>query len=133
MKIKQGLQSKRDSLPKLFANSPLVLDGAALGNSCRDLDMQALRALVLDLGFIPVGMRNLPEECLQSATQAGWAVLRSPRAVPPRVERATAREPIASQKPSVEVAVSYTHLDVYKRQVIAVSNRIFMPLRCCPR
>lgn len=103
VKIKQGLQHKRDSLPQLFANSPLLLDGSALGNACRDLDMQALRTMVIDLGFIPVGMRNLPEECLQPATQAGWAVLRSPRAMPPRTERAIAREPVAAQKPSVEV------------------------------
>jgi len=103
VKIRQGLQHKRDSSPQLFANSPLVLDGATLGSACRDLDMQALRALVIDLGFIPVGMRNIPEECLQSATQAGWSVLRSARAVPPRTERAIAREPVTAQKPSVEV------------------------------
>lgn len=103
VKIRQSLRSKRSSSPQLFANSLLVLDGSALESACRHLDMHALRALVIDLDFIPIGVRNFPEDCLQAATEAGWAVLRSSRVTSQRPERTMTRESTASPKPSVEV------------------------------
>lgn len=101
--VRQGLRSKRDSLPTLFAGSPLVVDCQALGEECQKLDMQQLRAVITDLGFIPVGIRHLPDVCIEQATQAGWAILRGGR-VPPaaRIEKPATRGANASGK-SIEV------------------------------
>jgi len=78
--IRQGVQNKRDSVPQLFVNSPLVVDCSQLGDGCAALDMVHLRATILDLGFIPVGIRNITDTCVEAAIQAGWAVLRAGRA-----------------------------------------------------
>lgn len=87
--IHAGVKSKQNSLPQLFDNSPLLVDCGQLGETCAELDFAALRNLLLALGFIPVGIRNIAEECRELAIQAGWAVLRSGRATgaPSRGER----------------------------------------------
>lgn len=100
--IREGLQNKRDSVPQLFANSPLVVDCGQLGEDCAALDMVRLRTTVLDLGFIPVGIRNITEACVESAIQAGWAVLRAGRATgaAARVERSVSEEKADADVPT---------------------------------
>jgi septum site-determining protein MinC len=95
-KVRQGLQNKRESLSQLFANSPVVVDCSLLGETCGQLDMVQLRESILDLGFIPVGIRNIPEECAEQAVVAGWAVLRAGRAAGaiPRTGRLPTPEPV---------------------------------------
>jgi septum site-determining protein MinC len=106
--IRQGLQQKLESVPQLFANSPLVVDCSQLGDACAELDMAQLRETILALGFIPVGIRNMTEECVEPAKQAGWAVLRAGRATGalPRLETPTTAgdpEPEAPMTASVKV------------------------------
>ncbi len=103
-KFRQGLQDKRDSLPQLFANSPLVVDCSLLGDACRELDMIRLRGVILELGFIPVGIRNILDECAESAIQAGWAILRAGRTVMPRPERVAALEEREAPAPAMPEA-----------------------------
>ncbi|MEB4592116.1 septum site-determining protein MinC [Candidatus Thiothrix sp. Deng01] len=92
--IRQGLQGKRDSLPHLFANSPLVVDGSQLGEACQQLDMVRLRETIQELGFIPIGIRGLDEARSAQAVEAGWALLRAGRgaSTPVRAERSSANE-----------------------------------------
>jgi septum site-determining protein MinC len=99
--IREGLQHKLESVPQLFANSPLVVDCSRLGETCAALDMALLRNTIVELGFIPVGIRNITEECVEPAMQAGWAVLRSGRvsSAPARVEH-----PIATEQPEQQEA-----------------------------
>lgn len=104
--IREGLKQKRDSLPQLFLNSPLLVDCQALGDTCDQLDMQGLRQAVLELGFVPVGIRHLPETCTESALQAGWSLMRPGRSMEPRTSRATEEIPqahpaTAAQQPPV--------------------------------
>ena len=103
-KIKRSLKAKVDSSPQLFAASPVVVDCVELGEACGQLDLPGLRELITTLGFVPVGLRNIPEAQQEAAISAGWAILRSPaRAnVPPRVERPVNRSADAT-RPSVEV------------------------------
>lgn len=98
--IGEALQCKRDSLPQVFANSPLVVDCAALDDQCHKLDMQGLRDLIVKLGFIQMGMRNLPDDCTERAVHAGWGILRSGRvgAAAPRHARNTEREQSVSKR-----------------------------------
>ncbi|WP_242632678.1 septum site-determining protein MinC [Thiothrix fructosivorans] len=100
--IRQGVQNKRDSVPQLFANSPLVVDCSQLGDGCAALDMVRLRATILDLGFIPVGIRNITDTCVEAAIQAGWAVLRAGRATGAsvRVERSVSEEKADADVPT---------------------------------
>lgn len=101
--IREGLLHKLESVPQLFANSPLVVDCSRLGEACTALDMALLRNTIVELGFIPVGIRNIPEECVEPAIQAGWAVLRAGRAngAPVRVER-----PVAMEQPEPEAPIA---------------------------
>ncbi len=101
--IRESLQNKRDSVPQLFANSPLVVDCSQLGEECAALDMVCLRATMLDLGFIPVGIRNITEACVESAIQAGWAVLRAGRATgaSTRTERSASEEKAEQDVPTI--------------------------------
>lgn len=102
-KVRQGLQQKRDSVPQLFVNSPLVVDCSTLGDACQRLDFQVLREAIVDLGFIPVGIRNIPDACQEQAVLAGWAVLRPVRqSAIPRTGRPAVQEPVAAGK-SIEV------------------------------
>lgn len=102
-KIRQGLQSKHDSLPALFEGSPLVVDCHQVGDDCESLDMPVLRSTIEELGFIPVGIRNLPEACMEAATQAGWAILRGGRsATASRIEKPAAQKSSSLEK-SIEV------------------------------
>jgi septum site-determining protein MinC len=101
--IRQALRRKRDSLPQVFANSPLAVDCTLLAGECDKLDMQGLRDVVLALGFVPVGMRNLPDECVAQAVQAGWGILRAARhGAASRNERSSGRDtPCAGKRTEV--------------------------------
>lgn len=101
--IRQGLQTKRDSLPALFEGSPLVVDCHQVGEDCENLDMESLRGIIEKLGFIPVGIRNLPETCVEAAARAGWAILRGGRlAAANRVEK-PAQQKTGSSGKTIEV------------------------------
>ena len=78
--LQQQLQQKRDSLPQLFENTPLAVDCKSLGDSAQQLDLVELKRIITQLGFVPIGIRNLPETCMTNAVLAGWAILRNGRA-----------------------------------------------------
>lgn len=102
--IRQGLQIKRDSLPALFAGSPLIVDCHLLEDDSGKLDMQELRSIIRELGFIPVGIRNLAEEYAELASKSGWAILRGgrPSVAPSRIEKPVLKEANPAGK-SIEV------------------------------
>ncbi|SEA54319.1 septum site-determining protein MinC [Thiothrix caldifontis] len=112
--IQEKLQNKRDSLPQLFDNSPLLVDCSPLGEACLTLDMLGLREMLLTLGFIPVGIRNIAEECVEKAMQAGWSVLRAGRATgaPSRLGRSVEPEMVAIEpKVTASTATSVKVVD----------------------
>lgn len=118
--IRQGLQQKCDSLPQLFANSPLLVDVSQLGDSCQELDMFRLRTVVQELGFVPVGIRNIPEVCAEAAINAGWAILRAGRSaasVPARPERPQERE-VEAEAPVQGVSVKVIERPVRSGQQV---------------
>ncbi len=90
-KVRLSLQQKRESMPQLFEGGPLIVDCAGLGEHCNVLDLTALRELVIEQGFIPLGLRHVPEDCHETAKLAGWSILRDGRnpSAATRVERAT--------------------------------------------
>ncbi len=73
------LEQKRDEAPQFFMQSPIVVDCAALGDTAEQFDFLLLRQNLLDLGFIPVGIRNNPATMNAQLVNSGWAVMRESR------------------------------------------------------
>ena len=74
--IATQLEKKRDEMPQFFNQSPVVVDCSLLGDDSLDFDFVALKESLLNLGFIPVGVRNHPSSINASLANAGWAVMR---------------------------------------------------------
>lgn len=70
------LEKKRDEMPQFFNQSPIVIDCSLLGETASDFDFASLKTALLDLGFIPVGVRNHPSTLNSSLADKGWAVMR---------------------------------------------------------
>ncbi len=75
--ISKLLQSKMDDAPQFFLGSPIVLDCHALGEECAKLQFDELYTVLKDVGFVPVGVRNIPKECVKQIKASGWAIMRS--------------------------------------------------------
>ena len=71
------LHQKVNNATQFFLHSPLVLDCQDLGEKCAGLDFSALYVVVKKVGFIPVGVRNVPDDCLQYIKQSEWAIMRA--------------------------------------------------------
>ena len=76
-KISGILQTKINHAAQFFLNSPLVLDCQDLGDKCANLDFSALYKVVKSVGFVPVGVRNVPDDCLKYIKQSEWAIMRA--------------------------------------------------------
>ena len=85
-KLLTELENKRDEAPQFFMQSPIIVDCAELGEDTKDLDFTLLRNRLLELGFIPVGVRNAPESIGASLNKSGWAVMRSTQDSAPKKE-----------------------------------------------
>lgn len=73
------LQAKRDEAPQFFMQSPIVIDCDKLDEKVAELDFISLKKGLLDLGFIPIGIRNIPENMHATLANDGWAVMRENR------------------------------------------------------
>jgi len=77
--ITAELQKKRDEMPQFFMQSPVVVDCNLLGKAVTEFDFLALKDALLGIGFIPVGIRNIPANMNAALLKAGWAVMRESR------------------------------------------------------
>ncbi len=111
-KVCQELQRKRDEAPQFFMQSPLIVDCNELGDDVSSIDFSAFKEFLLELGFIPVGVRNIPANLTALLAKNGWAVMRAN--TQPIVEKNTAEkvkeeitEPQSElqQKPVVPTAI----------------------------
>lgn len=73
------LEQKRDEAPQFFMQSPIIVDCAALGESAVEFDFPALKQNLIELGFIPVGIRNNPATMNAQLVKSGWAIMRESR------------------------------------------------------
>jgi len=78
------LEQKRDEAPQFFMQSPIIVDCAELTESnsnkdkiIHDFDFVSLKQGLLDLGFIPVGVRNVPISLNKMLVESGWAIMRA--------------------------------------------------------
>ncbi len=75
------LEQKRDEAPQFFMQSPIIIDGSELTGNALELDFSALKAGLLTLGFIPVGIRNFPSAAHAIIRDSGWAIMRDQQSV----------------------------------------------------
>lgn len=76
------LEKKRDEAPRFFMQSPLIIDGSELSGNALEFDFSALKEGLLELGFIPVGVRNFPPAANTVIRDSGWAVMREQQTAP---------------------------------------------------
>ena len=87
-KLAAELIKKRDEAPQFFMQSPIIVDCAELGEKTKELDFSALKKCLLELDFIPVGVRNAPKGVNKELKKSGWAIMR------------TTQEKVEKKKPS---------------------------------
>ena len=106
------LEQKRDEAPQFFMQSPIIVDCAELTENddinIKDFDFVALKKGLLDLGFIPVGVRNFPMSLNGSLEESGWALMRVKQS-PPKSEAAD--ESVTQQDPQVATATTVKEAD----------------------
>ncbi len=75
--IREKLEKKRDEVPAFFLNSPLIVDCSHIKEQLSALDLVALKQALIDLQFVPVGIRGMEPEQQAAVTESGWSVLRA--------------------------------------------------------
>ncbi|MCF6189595.1 MAG: septum site-determining protein MinC [Cocleimonas sp.] len=106
-KVCSTLEQKRDEAPQFFMQSPLVIDGSELSGNALDLDFSALKEGLLELGFIPVGVRNFPEAANKLIRASGWAIMRAQQA--PSNTADTKSEPVEEKAVQAEAKSENTN------------------------
>ncbi len=75
--ISKQLEAKRDEVPAFFQNSPVIVDCSDVPDTLSELDLKALKQTIIDLMFVPVGIRGIEPEQQATVMKSGWSVLRS--------------------------------------------------------
>lgn len=75
--IGRQLEKKRDEVPSFFLNSPVIVDCSDITETLASLDLRTLKKALVDLMFVPVGVRGIEPEQNALVTKAGWPVLRA--------------------------------------------------------
>lgn len=74
--ISRALEEKKQQASQFLAKSPVIIDCQLLGEQVLELEFAELKILISQVGFVPVGLRNLWEAAEALAIDAGWALLR---------------------------------------------------------
>lgn len=74
--ISRALEEKKQQASQFLAKSPVIIDCQLLGEQGLELEFAELKMLISQVGFVPVGLRNLWEAAEALAIDAGWALLR---------------------------------------------------------
>ena len=101
--ISAALEAKRQQANLILDKSPIILDCQQLGEQALELDFVELKNQLIKVGFVPVGLRNLPEAAEVLALEANWALLRpSKQQLPQEVTPPTTQVKIEPQIESVQ-------------------------------
>lgn len=109
--IGKQVEKKRDEVPAFFMNSPVVVDCSRIAEDLNQLDLKALKKLLSDLSFVPVGVRGMDEDQQAQVSKAGWPVMRTgvkkaPAVEPTEVAEATEAKAAAKETAVVEPRIS---------------------------
>ncbi|BAW81181.1 septum site-determining protein MinC [Candidatus Nitrosoglobus terrae] len=75
--ITHELIAKIRTAPGFFSSTPIIIDLKNLNNRESLIDFNALKAVLIEHGLVPVGVRNARSKNQIAAAQAGLALLRS--------------------------------------------------------
>jgi len=76
--IEAALQHKHKEAPLFFVQSPLLVDCSYLTTKqSEQLDLAALRQILVKMDFVPIGLRGISNSLLPTSIAAGWNLLRS--------------------------------------------------------
>jgi len=107
--ITNELAKKRDEMPQFFSQSPIVVDCTLLGEDVANFDFITLKSALLNLGFIPVGVRNHPATLNATLANAGWAVMRESlkssvkESSPTQTEEGNTEAEVSQEQPSEDI------------------------------
>ena len=87
------LEKKRDEVPSFFLNSPVVVDCSLIAETLAKLDLTVLKQRLIDLMFVPVGVRGIEPEQQAAVMKAGWSVLRAGPKSSAKAQSTAAAEP----------------------------------------
>lgn len=129
--ISDQLEKKRDEVPSFFLNSPVVVDCSEITEELADLDWPALKQALIDLQFVPVGVRGMEPEQQAAVIKSGWSVM---RAGPKSGKKTTPADTSVEKKPDASSDVSSseaTPVDVTEAapQAARISKVIERPVR----
>ncbi len=99
-KLTAELTKKRDEAPQFFMQSPMIVDCIDLGEKAKELDFIALRKSLIELDFIPIGVRNAPKGVNKELIKNGWAIMRTTQE---KVEKQTSSDPATDKKETQSV------------------------------
>ena len=110
--IGSALKQKRELSPVL-SRGPIIVDCQGISAECQNIDLKVLADVIREADFIPVGLRNFPEDLIDQAVQAGWAILR-PGAVARTSQTAI---PVEIIPPKVAASPTPAHLVLVDKPV----------------
>lgn len=76
VQLKSQLIEKIQQAPNFFHHAPIVLDFKIANQPNIEIDFANLKAMLREVNLIPVAIRNATSDQIQSATKAGFAILR---------------------------------------------------------
>ena len=100
--IGDQLEKKRDEVPSFFLNSPVIVDCSLITETLAELDLAALKQCLIDLMFVPVGVRGVEPEQQAAVMKAGWSVLRAGPKSSKKAETVAVEDSVAETKSDAE-------------------------------
>lgn len=103
--IEHAIEVKMAEAEAFFKSTALIVDCQSLGEACHSLNFARLFECIKQSGFVPVGIRHLPEACHPDASEAGWAILRSGKTKSTKTASVAIQAETEKQSPSGEACV----------------------------
>ena len=123
--IGKQVEKKRDEVPAFFMNSPVVVDCADIAEDLNKLDLKALKKLLSDLSFVPVGVRGMDEEQQAQVIKSGWSVMRTGVKKAPAVEPTEAAEATTAKVAAKEKAIEEPRISQIIEKPVRSGQQVF--------
>lgn len=130
--IGDQLEKKRDEVPSFFLNSPVIVDCSLITETLAELDLAALKQRLIDLMFVPVGVRGVEPEQQATVVKSGWSVLRAGPKSSKKAEPETAQDDATetsaeNETPAVpEVATAAANISKMITKPVRSGQQVFV-------
>jgi len=129
--IADQLEKKRDEVPSFFLNSPVIVDCSLIVETLAELDLAALKQRLVDLMFVPVGVRGIEPEQQAAVIKTGWSVLRagpksSKKAEPAVAEDSTEPDEAEASTETEEAPVASANISKLIEKPVRSGQQVFV-------